>query len=148
MQSYSVDLRERIIKAKQQGHSSKEVAKRFGVCTRSVERYWKRFEETGNCEALQRGGRRISRLKPHLQTLRTWIEEQNDMTIAQMIKRLRKELGVKIKYYGLWYQLNKLGLTYKKNAARKRTRTPRRERDTSTVDKKPAKTPRDKTRLH
>ncbi|MDR2512685.1 MAG: helix-turn-helix domain-containing protein [Puniceicoccales bacterium] len=52
MKSYSEDLRERIIAARQEGESAQGAAKRFAVSKRTVERYWKRFEETGQCAAL------------------------------------------------------------------------------------------------
>jgi transposase len=107
------------------------------VSKRTVERYWKRFGETGQCAALRRGGRRISRLKPHLETLRKWIEEQNDLTLAQMLERLHRELGVKLKRHALWHQLNRLGLTYKKNAARRRAGTARRESRAGKVEANP-----------
>ncbi|EIQ00071.1 LOW QUALITY PROTEIN: transposase [Opitutaceae bacterium TAV1] len=111
MKAYSQDLRERIIKARQDGAGAGETAKRYGVCKRTVERYWKRVNETGQCAELRRGGRRVSRLKPYLETLRGWIEVQNDLTLAEMLVRLRGELGVCIKRQALWHQLNRLGLT-------------------------------------
>jgi transposase len=87
---------------------------------------------------LRRGGRRVSRLKPHLETLRGWIEEQNDLTLAQMLERLRRELGINLKRQALWHQLNRLGLTYKKNAARRRAGAARRESRAGKVAGKPA----------
>jgi hypothetical protein len=74
MKFYSEDLRKHIIAARQGGKGTQETAKREGS-KRTVERDWQRFGETGRCVALRRGGRRISRLKPHLETLRGWIEE-------------------------------------------------------------------------
>ncbi|EIP97359.1 transposase [Opitutaceae bacterium TAV1] len=138
MKAYSPDLRERIIKARQEGAGAAETAKRYGVCKRTVERYWKRVNETGQCGELRRGGRRVSRLKPHLETLRGWIEAQNDLTLAEMLGRLRGELGVCIKRQALWHQLNRLGLTYKKNAARRRAGSGRRKGSPATLAGKPA----------
>lgn len=112
VKSYSHDLRERIIQTRQDGISAEETAKRFKLSKRTVERYWKRFNQTGQCAELPRGGRRVSRLKPHLKTLRAWIKAQNDMTLAEMLAALRK-LGVRIGQHALWHQINKLGLSYK-----------------------------------
>lgn len=148
MESYSPDLRGRIIKARQNGAGAAETAKRFSVCKRTVERYWKRFNETGRCAELRRGGRRVSRLKPHLETLRGWLEEQNDLTLAEMPGRLRGELGVRIKQKALWHQLNGLGLTYKKNVARRRAGSVRREGRTRALARKPAPAARRKTGVH
>ena len=45
MTSYSLDLRERIVSACEQGESDVSVAKRFGVCTKTVQRYRRRALE-------------------------------------------------------------------------------------------------------
>lgn len=138
MKSYSQDLRGRIIEARKDGASAAETAKRFKVCKRTVERYWKRYTETGACEQLQRGGYKVSRLKPHLATLRGWIEEQNDLTLAELIGRLDGQLEVQIKRQALWHQLDKLGLSYKKNDIRRRARASGRERGKAALARKAA----------
>jgi len=148
MKSYSQDLRERIIKARQDGQSAAEAAKRFKVCQRTVERYWKRFNETGQCLELQRGGRRVSRLQPHLKILSQWIEEQNDLTLSEMIERLGKELDVSIQRQALWHQLNQLNLTYKKNDSRRRARSSRCQGGSPTLAPKPAAVAHKKTGFH
>lgn len=148
MKSYSQDLRGRIVEARRNGGTAAEVAKRFGVCKRTVERYWKRFGETGQCNELRRGGYRVSRLKEHLEVLRKWIEEQNDITLAEIVARLRSELAVRIKRQALWHQLNKLGLTYKKNASRRRAKPARHQRGTGKVAGNPAAFAGKKTGLH
>ena len=58
MPTYSCDLRERIIAAREDGHSAEEVARLFRVSRRSVERYWKTYQTTGAVEPKQRGGYR------------------------------------------------------------------------------------------
>ena len=42
MKSYSNDLRERIVAGRESGQSAEELAKRFNVSKRSVERYCQR----------------------------------------------------------------------------------------------------------
>ncbi len=148
MKSYSQDLRERIIGARRDGASAEEAAKRYGVCKRTVERYWKRYAQTGKCAELRRGGRRVSRLKEHMCSVRKWIDEQNDLTLAQMLERLGSELGVQIKRQALWHQLNKLGLTYKKNAARRRARARGCESGQGAMARKPAVAAGQKARVH
>ena len=96
MRPYSEDLRERIVAARQAGHSAEELAKRFRVSKRSVERYLKLQESTGQLAARQIGGYRRSRLQGHEGTLRGWIGEQNDLTLAELQERCRKQLHVKI----------------------------------------------------
>jgi len=122
MRTYSGDLRERIVAAREQGHSAQEVARLFRVSKRSVERYWKKYLSTGAVEPKQRGGYRRSRLAEHDQRLRDWIKEKKDLTLAQLQERIARDLGVKLGTTALWHRLERLGLSYKKNAARRRAR--------------------------
>jgi transposase len=58
------------------------------------------------------------------------------MTLAELSERLA-EHGVTIKTTALWHQLDKWNLTFKKNSARQRARTRRRETGTGRVAGKP-----------
>ena len=122
MKSYSLDLRERVVAGRAKGQSAEELAKLFGICKRSVERYWQRQQGTGNVAPKQRGGYRRSRLEGHEETLRGWIEAQSDLTLAELQKRLRQERKIKLSLSALWYGLERLGLSFKKNAVRRRAR--------------------------
>lgn len=122
MKSYSVDLRERLVAGRQRGQSAEELSRVFGVSKRSVERYFKRHQEEGTLEAKARGGYRRSRLEEHDALLHQWIEEQPDLSLEQMGERLLAQLGVSIGTTALWHRLDKLGLSYKKNSARRRAR--------------------------
>jgi transposase len=120
MKPYSGDLRERIVAGRLAGESAVELAKRFQVSKRSVERYLKLKTETGGLGPRQIGGYRRSRLAGHEQTLRSWVEQQNDLTLAELQERCRKQLKVKIGLNALWHRLEHLGLNYKKNRGRRR----------------------------
>jgi transposase len=67
------------------------------------------------------GGHRQSRLAPLESMLRAWIAADVDMTLAEICVRLQAH-GTTIKTSALWQQLNKWGLSLKKNAARRRAR--------------------------
>lgn len=120
MKTYSGDLRERIVAARQKGHSAQEIARLFGVSKRSVERFWQKYLATGGVEPKQRGGYRRSCLQKHDRKLRRWIKEQADLTLAQLRERIATELGLQLGTTALWHRLEHLGLSYKKNAARRR----------------------------
>lgn len=124
MKPYSEDLRVRVVAARQAGHSAQEIAKLFKLSKRSVERYCKQREASGHLRPKQIGGYRRSRLADHGATLQSWVEAQNDLTLAELQARCRKTLRVKIGVNALWHQLEKLGLNFKKNAARRRAGTP------------------------
>ena len=120
MKAYALDLRERVLQARSRGHSAQEVAKRFSLAKRSVERYWRRYQDTGQAAALPMGGHRRSRLAAHDATLRAWIKARPDLTLDELQQRCRKELQVRLGITALWHRLERLGLSYKKNAARRR----------------------------
>ena len=120
MKSYSMDLRERLVAGRQRGQSAEELARVFGVSKRSVERFWARHQQKGNCEPKARGGYRRSKLEDHDELLRQWIEQQPDLSLEELRERLLQQPGIPIGMTALWHRLNKLGLSYKKNPARRR----------------------------
>lgn len=123
MRPLSEDLRQRIIAARASGEGTGEVCQRFRVSRKSVERFWKQHQLTGHCRPKQIGGYRRSRLRPHEPTLRRWIARQADLTLAELQQRCGEQLGIKIGITALWHRLDRLGLSYKKNDARRRART-------------------------
>jgi transposase len=122
MRTYSCDLRERIVAAREKGHSTAEVVLLFRVSKASVERYWSQYQRTGRIEPRQRGGYRRSCLEGHDGRLRAWIGEKKDLTLAELRERFLRDLGIKVGNTALWHRLERLGLSYKKNAARRRAR--------------------------
>ena len=126
MRPLSQDLRQRIVAARERGQGTGEVCKRFGVSRKSVERFWKQHHLTGQCRPRQIGGYRRSRLEKHDRTLRRWIDAQADLTLSELQRRCREHLKVSIGITALWHRLEQLGLSYKKNDARRRARSARR----------------------
>lgn len=123
MRPLSQDLRQRIIAARKRGEGTGEVCRRFGVSRKSVERFWKQHCLTGACQPKKIGGYRRSRLEKYDRTLRLWIAAQSDLTLAQLQQRCWERLHVAIGTTALWHRLERLGLSYKKNHARRRTRS-------------------------
>jgi len=124
-QSYSLDLRERIIAAREEGHSVVEIIKIFRVSRSSVERYWRMHRHKGSVAQKQRGGYRKARLQPHDERLRDWIEKENTITLLQIQIRLKKSVGVRVSLATLARRVAHIGLSYKKNASRRRARAAR-----------------------
>ena len=121
----SEDLRKRIVKSRSEGHSAREIAALFKICMRSVQRYVKIMEQSGSVAPRQVGGYRRSRLEAHDDTLRAWIAATPDLTLQEIRTRAQKQLRVKIGLNGLWKRIERLGLSFKKNASRRRARSPR-----------------------
>jgi len=123
MRPLSQDLRGRIITAREGGEGTGEVCKRFGVSRKSVERFWNQHRLTGKCQPKKIGGYRRSRLEKHDRTLRRWIARQPDLTLSELQQRCLEQLKVPISMTPLWHRLERLGLSYKKNDARRRARS-------------------------
>jgi len=130
MQAYSQDLRDRVLRAVQRGESPTGIAKRLEVSRVWVYQVAQRHRQTGRNASLPVGGYRRSKVA-HLQaTIRGWLKAEPDLTLAELCERIAGR-GVQIKAAGLWYQLNKWGLSFKKNRARQRARASRRAAGTA-----------------
>jgi transposase len=57
------------------------------------------------------GGHRTSRLAAHDTTLRAWIGQRPDLTLAELQRRCREELRVRLGITALWHRLERLGLS-------------------------------------
>jgi transposase len=119
MQSYSQDLRERVLRALDRGEGPSAIARRYEVSRFYVYQVRDRAQETGVRTSLQIGGHRRSRLEQAEPALRAWIAAEPGLTLAELQQRLASQ-GISIKIGALWHQLNKWNLTFKKNAARQR----------------------------
>lgn len=122
MQSYSQDLRERVLWALDRGEGPTSIARRLEVSRVWVYQVRDREQKTGRRTSFQIGGHRRSRVADMESVLRSWIEAEPDLSLQEMCERLAGQ-GISIKTGALWHQLNKWGLTFKKNPARQRARS-------------------------
>jgi transposase len=125
MQSYSQDLRERVLWALDRGERPSSIARRLEVSRVWVYQVRDRAQKSGKRSSFQIGGHRRSRVAEMETVLRAWIEAEPDLALAEMSARLAEQ-DVLIKPGALWHQLNKWNLTFKKNPARQRARARRR----------------------
>jgi transposase len=125
MRAIPLPTRQRIIHLYEQGKSTRDISGFFGFCVAAVRRVGQQFKERGTLQPrTRRCGRKTlltTRRKAHLQKL---VEQQPDATLAELGARMDRPFGTST--MDLW--LRRLGLTYKKNAARRRTEPPRRGR--------------------
>jgi transposase len=122
MQSYSQDLRDRVLGALARGEGPSAIARRFEVSRFYVYQVRDREQETGVRSSFQIGGHRRSRLQAAESALRGWIAAEPGLTLAELQERLASK-GISTRIGALWHQLNKWNLTFKKNPARQRART-------------------------
>lgn len=125
MAVYSQDLRDRALSACQRGEPVTVIAERLEVSASWVHKVYRRFKETGEHTVHRMGGYRKPVLEPWKETIEGWIDQQPDLTLAEMTERLNKQ-GVAVAVSTLWHQLNRWGLTFKKKPARPRTASSRR----------------------
>ena len=121
MQSYSQDLRERVLWALDRGERPSSIARRLEVSRVWVYQVRGRAQKSGKRTSFQIGGHRRSRVAEMEPVLRAWIEAEPDLALSELSARLAKQ-DVLIKPGALWHQLNKWNLTFKKNPARQRAR--------------------------
>jgi transposase len=125
MDAYSQDLRDRVIRGLERGERPTDIAKRLEVSRVWVYQVRDRLRRSGERSSHPIGGHRKSRVAGLEVTIRAWIKEQPDLTLAEMCTRLADQ-GIAIKGPALWHQLDKWKLSFKKNPTRQRARAARR----------------------
>ena len=112
MRTISLDLRERILYAYDQGEGTREqVAKRFCVSLGLVKKLLAQRRRTGDITSQHhRSGRKPLILAIHQRRLRTLVSKKPDLTLAE----LRAAVGLRCTLPAVHYALARLGLTYKK----------------------------------
>ena len=126
--SYSLDLRERILADIEGGSSRRSAARRFGVSASSAIRVAQRKERTGTLSPSRQGRPPgDGKLAVHGETVIRWVDEQPDITTAELAAKLERETGVIVHRASLSRFLLRAGFTVKKNSAGKRERTRRPE---------------------
>jgi len=130
MASYSVDLRERIVKAHlEEGQTKSAAARRFGVSRWTVERYVKR-SATGSLAPTPHPGRGQRLDRAGCEVLRAQVAEQHDWTPEQHAKALLETTGVALKKSSVGNYLKRLGITHKKRASSRLNKSKASERAT------------------
>jgi transposase len=147
MQSYSQDLRDRVLWALGRGERPTAISRRLEISRVWVYRVRDRERKTGKRTSYQIGGHRRSRVAEMKSVLCGWIEQEPDLSLVELCERLANQ-GVSIKTGALWHQLNKWNLTFKKNPARQRARTRGRTAGAPRVDRGSADDERRKASVH
>ena len=126
--AYSNDLRRKILERYQRGDASlSALAERFGVSHGYTKKIRKQQLRTGQMERpAYRAGRR-SRVTPEMEaSLRSWVQEQPDLTLAELQQRLQRTHSLHLSMGRLWLVLRQLKLPLKKNTPRPGTRHARK----------------------
>ena len=111
---YSMDLRERVVAAVEDGMSTRQAAKRFSVSI-SAAGAWSRLKRaTGSVHPAKQGKPKGSVLDAHADFILGVIEETPDTTLDEMAERLHQERGVRVVRTAVWKFLDRRQQTHKK----------------------------------
>jgi transposase len=116
MRAYSLDLRERVVKAVVQGQAVEDVAARYEVSERTIKRYMKRHKERGDVKADSSPGRPRAISREQEAALIKQSETYPDATVEQHRDRWNKGKKVKLSSATMCRALLRAGQTRKKRA--------------------------------
>lgn len=117
METYSMDLRERVVAAVDAREGTQQqIAKRFSVSVPWIKKLLRRRRECGNFAPLPHGGGWTPRFHgPKLEQLKAMVEQHPDATLEELLQRS----GVDASIMAVHRALKRLGSRRKKNAARR-----------------------------
>jgi transposase len=118
----SNDLRARLVAAVEGGQSRRSAAKRFGVAASTAIKWFDRWCREGHVEPKPCGGDTHSqRMEAHAEEILALIDGTPDITLAEIAAHLEAAHGLRVSQSTVWRLLDRHGMTFKKNGARKRT---------------------------
>jgi transposase len=119
MKAYSQDLRERIVKAVEQGKSRREASRVFKVSLSTVKRYLKQSLEEGNLRPKPIPGRPANKEAALAARLRLQLEARPDATLVEHCQEWEAREGMKVSTSTMSRALLRLRFTRKKNTRSK-----------------------------
>jgi transposase len=119
----SVDLRERVLSAVDEGMSCRQAAVRFEVSASSAIRWNDQRRRLGDFAPKPQGGdRRSRRIEAHAGLILSLIDETPDITLAEISARLAEQ-GVSVGLGTLWRFFDRRRITRKKSRRTRPSRT-------------------------
>lgn len=138
-QSYSQDLRDRVIAAVDGGVPVRQAAVTFGVSIAYIYKALIRRRLTGDSGPNPNRGHRARKLTPaHELALATHIRSRPGITLVQAQAWLQAEHSVELSMGAVWNAVRRLGLSFKKSPARVRAGQARRRGAPQAVASSPA----------
>ena len=111
----SVDLRDRVVAAIDEGMSCRQAAARFGVSASSAIRWRALVRERGDARPGPLGGdRRSERIERHSALILGLVDQKPDATLAELLAALAEQ-GVVVGMGTLWRFFDRRKITLKKS---------------------------------
>jgi len=133
---YSLDLRERIVRAVEAGSSRRGAAEQFAVSESCAIKLVQRWRRTGSVEP-GRGRKKPFALAGHEACVRGLLAAQPDATLEELKAQLAGQ-GIVVGRSSVDRFLKALGMTRKKDTPRRRAGSSRRRRSPGRVAEAPA----------
>ena len=134
---YSMDLRERVAAAVEQGGlSRRQAASQFGVGISTAINWVRRLRETGSVAPGQMGGHKPKKIQGED---RAWLLQrcqEQDFTLRGLVAELAAR-GLKVDYHTMWDFVHAEKLSYKKNRRGQRTGPARCRAQAGAMDQVP-----------
>jgi len=115
--AYSDDLRKKVIQAcERRRESQREIAELFSVSLSFVESVWQHYRHSGGevVPMRRRAGRHTHLDATSRGRLREWLDEQPDLTLKELIDRLKTATGVVVSGPTMCRALQQMGMRRKK----------------------------------
>lgn len=123
-QSYSADLRVRVLAAVDGGMAARAAAALFRVSVSYIYKALIRRRRTGEASASRCRGHRPRKLSPAQEdALAAHIEAHPDLTLAALQAWLLAEHGVRLSNGAMWSAVARLGLSFKKRRSARASKT-------------------------
>src|SRR5713226_3095291 len=114
MKAYSQDLRQRVLRAVDQGHTQAEIANIFAISVATIKRYLKQHRETGHVEPKAIPGRPATKGAVLQMGLRAQLEAQPDARLEDHCRLWGDTHGMQVSTASISRAITRLGWTRKK----------------------------------
>jgi putative transposase len=111
----SMDLRERIVAAVEEGSSIREAARRFAVSPSAAIKLVQRVRVTGSPAPDRFGGHRRPILEPHRAAIERLLAAEPSLTLAELRAKLHERCGLLAGISTMHAMLRRMGITHKKS---------------------------------
>ena len=112
--AFSLDLRERVIAAIEDGMSTRAAARRFSIGISTAGAWYRRWRATGDARPGHQGQPSHSKLDAYEAFILGLVAEHKDIALHEIAERLEAEHGVRAAPSTVWHFFAKRGITYKK----------------------------------
>lgn len=120
---YSNDLRVRVIRAVAAGTAAREAARQFAISASAAIKWVQRWRREGSMSEKPGAGHSRSPLKAHEHWLLELVRSQPDLTLEEIRAKLVETHGHKAGISSLWRFFDRHGISFKKKACVRPSRT-------------------------